>query len=364
MSSVWGNTLKISIWGESHGTALGVVVDGFPHGIALDMEAVQKQLARRAPGQLHGTQRIEKDVPRVVSGVYEGKTTGAPLCALFENSDTRSSDYRELADLPRPSHADFTANLRYGGFSDPRGGGHFSGRLTAPIVFAGALVRQALSARYKITLGGHIAQIGDVRDEALPFPLYKETLDELAAKEFAALSDPAAVAMKERIENARQDGDSVGGIVEIAACGVPAGWGNPMFETVEGRVAQLAFGVPGVRGIEFGSGFALSGMSGSEANDPFLPTDPVSTASNHSGGVNGGITNGMPLTFRAVLRPTPSISRAQKTVRLSNRESAELRVMGRHDPCIALRALPVLEAVMGLVLLDLALEMEGTLWKE
>lgn len=361
MSSIWGHALKISVFGESHGEAIGVVIDGFPHGIEVDMEKVLHQMARRAPGGQGVTKRKEKDLPRIVSGMYQGITTGAPLCALFENTDTRSSDYKDFSDLPRPSHADWTGRVRFGGFNDFRGGGHFSGRLTAPLVFAGALARQVLLGR-GLTLGGRLVQIGHVIDESAP--LYSSALlNDLASKRFSALSEKAEQDMRQAVLEAQQAGDSLGGVVEIAACGIPAGWGKPMLETLEGRMAHLVFGVPGVRGIEFGTGFALSAMRGSQANDPFIPTHPLSTSSNNSGGVNGGITNGMPIVFRVAFRPTASIVLEQQTVRLSTGEAENLVINGRHDPCIAVRAVPVLEAVAAIVLLDLALEMEGiTCW--
>ena len=362
MGSVWGNRLKISIFGESHGPAIGVVLDGLPHGIPLDFEAIAFQMERRAPGNHpHATERKESDLPQIQSGVHAGRTTGAPLCALIANTNTRSADYNDIADLPRPSHADWTAHLRYAGCNDVRGGGHFSGRLTAPIVFAGSMARQALK-QMGISVGGRITQIGSVLDSPLSEPITQEALLSLAKKSLAVFSSSAEQKMAESIENARSEGDSLGGIVEVIAHNVPAGWGSPMFDTVEGRLAQLLFGIPAVKGVEFGSGFALAHMRGSEANDAFLPTQPITTATNHSGGINGGITNGMPIVFRAAIKPTASIAKQQKTFRISTGEAAELQVSGRHDPCIVPRALPVLEAATAIVLLDLALEMEGTQW--
>lgn len=362
MSSVWGNRLKISIFGESHGPAIGVVLDGLPHGITLDFEAIAFQMARRAPGgQPHATERKESDQPQIQSGLHEGRTTGAPLCALIANANTRSKDYRDIADLPRPSHADWTAHLRYAGCNDIRGGGHFSGRLTAPLVFAGSVARQALKKK-GISIGGRIAQIGPVRDEPAAYPITKEALLPLAKKNLAVFSPATERKMAQNIEKARSEGDSLGGILEIIAYDIPAGWGSPMFDTVEGRLAQLLFGVPAVKGVEFGSGFQLAHMRGSEANDAFLATHPVTTATNHSGGINGGITNGMPVVFRVVIKPTASIAKQQNTIRISTGEAAKLQVVGRHDPCIVPRALPVLEAVTAIVLLDLALEMEGEQW--
>lgn len=362
MGSSWGNSLKVSVFGESHGPAIGVVLDGFPHGIELDLEEIQFQLSRRAPGQnSYSTPRKESDTPEIVSGILNGKSTGAPICAIFKNSDTRSGDYKNILDIPRPSHADWAAFLRYAGNNDIRGGGHFSGRLTAPLLFAGSLAKIALQ-RHDIFIAARIKQIGSEVDAQTINALDQKTMLELQKKEFPVVTETVKDKMLKCIDVVLAEGDSVGGVVEVVAYGVPAGWGNPMLDTVEGRLAYLLFGVPAVKGIEFGAGFELASMKGSEANDPFLATSPITTSNNNAGGINGGITNGMPLVFRAVIRPTSSISKAQDSFSIQTGKPEKLIIQGRHDPCIVPRVLPVLEAVTALVMLDLCLDMEGRKW--
>lgn len=322
--------IQYTIFGESHGPAIGVVVTGLPSGLAVDLDMVAREMARRAPGQdKTSTPRKEKDAVEILSGLFEGKTTGTPLCGVIYNSDTRSKDYSGLNDLPRPSHADFTASVRYGGYSDHRGGGHFSGRLTAPLVFAGALAKQLLTHR-GITVASRIDLLGGVKN---PTP---EQIDEIILAAKAAC-------------------DSVGGAVQCTVDGIPPGFGAPdLGENAEGIFAKHLFAVPGVKGIEFGAGFGFASMRGSEANDPFcMDGDAVRTVTNHAGGINGGITNGMPVTFRVAMRPTPSIAKPQQTVRLSAKTDATLVIEGRHDPCIVKRALPVIEAAAALAVCEL-----------
>ena len=322
--------IQYTIFGESHGPAIGVVVTGLPSGLALDLDAVAVEMARRAPGQdSTSTPRKEKDKVEILSGLFEGKTTGTPLCGVIYNTDTRSKDYSKLKDLPRPSHADYTASVRYGGCSDYRGGGHFSGRLTAPLVFAGALAKQLL-AQQGIAIESKIDLLGGVKH-------------------------PTAEQNDEIILAAKADCDSVGGAVACSVSGVPAGFGAPdLGENAEGIFAKHLFAVPGVKGIEFGAGFDFASMRGSEANDPFyMDGDAVKTLTNHAGGINGGITNGMPLTFRVAMRPTPSIGKQQQTVSLSAKSNEELVIEGRHDPCIVKRALPVIEAAAALATCEL-----------
>ena len=357
MSSEFGNILRVSVFGQSHGKAIGVNIDGLPAGEPIDLEELNAFLDRRKPGKSPlSTARKESDTPVFLSGLENGVTCGFPLCAVIENSDQHSSDYSELADKPRPSHADYTARVKWGGHADMRGGGHFSGRLTAPLCIAGGIAKQIL-ARRGIFVGAHLAAVGTENDA--PFPLHPtaELFDAIAAKPFPVVDDGAGDRMQALILEARQDLDSVGGIIECAAIGLPAGLGDPMFGGVENRLAAALFGIPAVKGVEFGLGFGSSRLRGSENNDPFtVENGTVVTASNRAGGILGGITTGMPVTLRTAIKPTPSISRPQQTVRLSAMESTELVIRGRHDPCIAHRAVPVVEAVTAAVLLDLLLE--------
>ena len=357
MSSEFGNILRVSIFGQSHGKAIGVNIDGLPAGEPIDLEELNAFLDRRKPGKSPlSTARKESDTPVFLSGLENGVTCGFPLCAVIENSDQHSSDYSELADKPRPSHADYTARVKWGGHADMRGGGHFSGRLTAPLCIAGGIAKQIL-ARRGIFVGAHLAAVGTENDA--PFPLHPtaELFDAIAAKPFPVVDDGAGDRMQALILEARKNLDSVGGIIECAAIGLPAGLGDPMFGGVENRLAAALFGIPAVKGVEFGLGFGSSRLRGSENNDPFtVENGTVVTASNRAGGILGGITTGMPVTLRTAIKPTPSISRSQQTVRLSAMENAELVIRGRHDPCIAHRAVPVVEAVTATVLLDLLLE--------
>lgn len=359
MSSQFGHNLKVSIFGQSHSAAIGVVVDGLPAGLLLDLERIRRFMARRAPGKApYATARKEADAPEIVSGLTEdGFTCGAPLCALIRNTDARSKDYSQLRDLPRPSHADYTAFVKYGGHHDIRGGGHFSGRLTAPLCFAGAAAMQLLEQQ-GVFVGAHISSVGSVQDA--PFPPTALTQEQLLApgrKEFPVVDDNAGQAMQRQIEEARQDRDSLGGVVECGVVGAPAGLGEPMFDGLENRLAAALFGIPALRGVEFGAGFAAAAMRGSRHNDPFSldETGKVVSLTNNHGGILGGISSGMPILLRCAFKPTPSISQPQQTVSLSQKQNRSLTIEGRHDPCIVPRALPCVEAVVALVLLDFML---------
>ena len=361
MSSEFGNALKVSVFGESHGDAIGVLMDGLPAGEAVDPDALQRFLDRRRPGKnILETARSEADVPRLLSGITGGRTNGSPVCAMIENRDARSGDYASFSDKPRPSHADYGAFVKWGGMADMRGGGHFSGRLTAPLCIAGGIAKQIL-ARRGIFVGAHLSSVGAAADD--PFPLFPEAplFDAIAAKDIPVIKDTAGEGMRTEITSAAACGDSVGGTAECAIVGLPAGLGDPMFDGMENRLAKAVFGIPAIKGLEFGAGFAMSNMRGSEANDPFRAEDgKVTTESNNNGGILGGITTGMPIVFRVVIKPTPSIALPQRTVTLPDFENTELEIKGRHDPCVALRAVPALEAAAAAVALDMLLE-EGKL---
>lgn len=358
MSGLWGKNLRLSIFGESHGKAVGIVIDGLPSGMELDMDFIRWEMERRRAGKKKfATSRNEEDSFEILSGIFQGKTTGTPLCALINNTDRRSADYEKMRFIPRPGHADFTGYIKYHGFNDYRGGGHFSGRLTAPIVFAGAAAKEYLSQK-GIVIGGFIKSIGDVEEEPFdPVHVDARSLLQVREKEFPALHEETGRKMVELISRAKEEGDSVGGVVETLVLNLPAGIGDPFFDSVESRLAQFLFSIPAVKGVEFGTGFGLARMKGSEANDPFCIEDGmVKTRSNHNGGILGGITNGMPLVFSTVFKPTPSIGRIQNSVDLEKNEETTIEISGRHDPCIVPRAVPVVEAAAALVLMDLILE--------
>ena len=353
-----GNKLRVTVFGQSHAQAIGCVVEGLPTGFRPDMQQLSAFMARRAPGQSDWTtQRKESDIPRILSGMADGVLCGAPLCAVIENNDARSGDYDALRSTPRPSHADFSARIKYGESCDLRGGGQFSGRLTAPLCLAGGIALQILEQK-GIFVAAHIARIGRVCDTKPDFAaISADALRRLAAKRFSVFDDSAVLAMQQVIEHARQDGDSTGGVIRCFATGVPAGLGEPMFGGTENRLAGALFGIGGVRGVSFGEGFDAALMLGSEHNDPFT-TDgtTITTRTNHAGGILGGITTGMPLVINVAIKPTPSIARAQETVDLDTMQCTTLRINGRHDPCIVPRAVPVVEAVTALTLLDLIME--------
>jgi chorismate synthase len=345
--NTWGRGIRLSIFGESHGAAIGMIVDGLPAGELLDAEALRREMARRAPGSdPFSTARRETDAVEILSGLKDGVTTGAPICGLIRNGDARSGDYDGGL---RPGHADWTALLKYGGYADMRGGGHFSGRLTAPLVFAGALAKQLLRRR-GVGVYGRIVAIGGATDETEP-------CGEAEWQAFADLKIPAsadsAARMRAAMDAARADGDSVGGVVELAAYGVPGGIGDPFFASVESVAASLLFSVPAVKGVEFGDGFRLAGMRGSEANDAlFVERGTIRSRTNHNGGILGGIANGMPLIVRLACKPTPSVAKPQRTVDPADMTETTLTIKGRHDPCIVPRAVPVAEAALAIAILD------------
>ena len=355
MSSEFGRTLRVGVFGQSHGAAIGVSIDGLPAGERIDLAELQAFLDRRRPGKSPlSTARKENDVPQFLSGLRDGVTCGSPLCAVIYNSNQHSSDYAELADKPRPSHADYTAWVKWGGQADMRGGGHFSGRLTAPLCIAGGIAKQIL-ARHGVFVGAHLAAVGAEDDEAFPLYPTDELFRAVAAKPFPTISDAAGERMQRLILSAREAQDSAGGIVECAAIGLPAGLGDPMFDGMENRLASALFGIPAVKGVEFGAGFDVACMRGSENNDAFYYDENglVRTKTNNAGGILGGITMGMPILFRIAVKPTPSIGREQHTVDLTTKTNADLTIHGRHDPCIVPRAIPVAEAAAALALMDL-----------
>jgi chorismate synthase len=355
MSSEFGNKIRLTVFGESHGEAVGCVIDGLPAGVKLDTDMINREMQRRAPGRdASSTARKEKDAPRILSGVLDGVTTGAPLAMIIENENAQSGDYSDIMNIPRPSHADYPAYIKFGGNNDVRGGGHFSGRLTAPIVFAGAVAKQLLAEK-GVTVAAHIAGIGSVCDSLFDREnLDAQQLKDLSQKSFALIDGTLEEKMRGVIAAAKADGDSVGGSVECAAVGVPAGLGGNIFSTVESQLASALFAVPAVKGVEFGAGFALCEMTGSQANDTYRIKDGrVHIENNNNGGILGGITTAAPIVFRAAIKPTPSIAKPQKSVNLQTMQDTVLEIRGRHDPCIVVRAVPVIEAVTALVLLDL-----------
>lgn len=346
MSSSWGENLRLSIFGQSHSGGIGMTLEGIPAGISVDFEELQRFLERRAPGRnAYSTARKEADRPEFLGGFVGNVTCGAPVTAIIRNTDTRSRDYSTLSRVPRPGHADYTASVKYFGAQDYAGGGHFSGRLTAPVCIAGGICKQYLEKK-GIEIISRIASIGDVRDRG-------ELTQSTAHKDFPVVDDQAGLAMIEQIALARREGDSLGGVIECAVLGLPAGLGDPMFDGMENRIAGMVFGIPAVKGLEFGSGFAGSGMRGSQNNDPFtIRNGRVETVTNHCGGILGGITTGMPLVFRAAVKPTPSIGLPQQSVDLQTMEPAVLEVTGRHDPCIVPRAVPCMEAAAAIAVTD------------
>ncbi|MDR1192926.1 MAG: chorismate synthase [Peptococcaceae bacterium] len=345
--NTWGNALRLSIFGESHGPAVGIIIDGLPPGERIDLALVGREMARRAPGQeTYATARREADAPEILSGLWAGKTTGAPLGAIIRNQDSQSGDYDTKL---RPGHADWTALLKYGGHADMRGGGHFSGRLTAPLVFAGAVAKQLL-ARRGTTVLARIVRIGEVEDTEAPID--SEAYRQVADRDFPA-GAAAGERMKAVILAAKAAGDSVGGIVEATALGLPGGLGEPFFGSLESGAAALLFSIPAVKGVEFGEGFRFAGLLGSQANDElYLDQGAIRAYTNHNGGILGGITNGLPVVVRAALKPTPSIAKPQRTVDSAEWRETELRISGRHDPCVAPRAAPAVAAALALSLLD------------
>ena len=354
MSSTYGQMLRVAIFGQSHAPGIGVTIDGLPAGLPIDLDALARFTARRAPGkQPYATTRREADLPEFLCGVVNGHTCGAPLTAIIRNTNTRSGDYSELRDKPRPAHADYTAQIKYGGWQDVAGGGHFSGRLTAPLCIAGGICLQLLQ-RLGISVAAHIAAVGEVQDRAFdPMGESPEVIARLNTADFAVIDAEAEQKMRACIENARARADSVGGIVECMVQGVPAGLGDPMFDGLENRLAHILFGIPAVKGVAFGNGFEAAALTGSQNNDAWcMQNGAVRTASNRHGGILGGISSGMPIVFRAAFKPTPSIGQEQQTVSLSEGCNTALTVHGRHDPCIVPRAVPCVEAAAAIALVD------------
>lgn len=352
MSSTYGEKLKLSIFGQSHGTAIGMTLDAVPAGLPVDLERLQQFLNRRAPGQNDfSTPRREEDAPEFLSGIVDGHTCGAPIAAIIHNKNTRSGDYKKLKDCPRPGHADYTAQIKYGGYQDTAGGGHFSGRLTAPLCVAGGLCKQWLEEK-GIHIAAHINVIAGIADEPISLDWTNPDFS-LIREDFPVLNPEAGTKMREAIAIAKAEGDSVGGIIECIVTGLPAGIGEPMFGGMESKIAQLVYGIPAVKGLDFGTGFTGSYLRGSQNNDPFIIEDgQVRTETNNAGGILGGITNGMPLVFSVAIKPTPSISQIQKSVSLSKCEHQDLLIKGRHDPCIVPRAVPVIEAAAAIAIYD------------
>ena len=356
MSSTYGDIIKLSIFGQSHGPAIGMTLDGIPAGLYIDLDKLQNFLNRRAPGQNdYSTPRREEDAPEFLSGIVNGYTCGAPISAIIRNKNTRSEDYDNLKNCPRPGHADYTAQIKYKGYQDASGGGHFSGRLTAPLCIAGGLCKQWLELR-NIRIGAHISVIAGVADEPIFLDWTNPDLDRIGS-DFPVLNQDAGAKMREAITAAHMEGDSVGGLIECVITGLPAGIGDPMFGGMESRIAQIVYGIPAVKGLEFGCGFTGSYLRGSQNNDTFyFQEGNVYTERNHAGGILGGITNGMPLVFQAAIKPTPSISKSQMTVNLATGENVPLQVRGRHDPCIVPRAVPVIEAAAAIAIFDALLQ--------
>lgn len=348
-SSFIGQRLRLSIFGQSHSEAIGMTLDGLPAGIPVDLEKLQQFLNRRAPGRNDwSTPRKEEDRPEFLCGLKDGFTCGAPLTAIIHNGNTRPKDYSQLKITPRPGHADYTAEIKFRGYQDYSGGGHFSGRLTAPLCIAGGILKQALKSR-GVTVDARIKAIAGIVDNS-PFAA------SVAEKEFPVVDDMIGAQMREAIAQARAEGDSVGGVIECVARGLPVGIGEPMFDGLENQIARAVFAVPAVKGIEFGAGFEAASLRGSENNDAFCVIDDrIETATNHAGGILGGISNGMPVVFRVAVKPTPSIAKEQQSVNLNSMELSAVRIEGRHDPCIVPRAVPVIEAAAAIAITDLLL---------
>ena len=358
MSSAFGNCIKISIFGQSHSESIGVVIDGLKAGFKLDMDAISAFMKRRAPGQnAVSTPRAEADEPHIVSGLVDGVTCGAPLCAIINNTNVRSKDYSKLKEVPRPAHSDFPAFVKHSGFNDIRGGGHFSARLTAPLCFVGAVCLQLLE-KEGIYIGAHISSIKDVHDS--PFDsvsVSKAELEKLKNAPMPLLNQETWALMEKTVLDAKAQGDSVGGIIECACIGLKPGIGEPMFDGIENRISQAIFAVPAVKGIEFGAGFKAAELFGSENNDSFyFDGGTVKTRTNNHGGILGGLSSGMPIIFRAAFKPTPSIAKEQDSVSLTAKKNEKLKIEGRHDPCVVLRAVPCVEAATAIAIYDLLLE--------
>ena len=360
MKNSFGNNISVTLFGESHGQMIGATLDGIPAGIKLDREYLARKLAQRKPYGKISTSRHEDDEPMIISGVFDGFTTGTPITVLIENKNTNSKDYSLLKDCPRPSHADYTAFIKYGEHRDYRGGGHFSGRLTAPLVAVGAILESILIDK-DIYIGTHIKNLAGIQDR--DFFNFSEDISSLSQALFPVLSDESSTLMVSRIEEAASCGDSVGGILETAVIGLPAGVGEPWFDTLEGQLAHILFSVPAVKGVEFGLGFGFAELTGSAANDEFrIENEKIFTTTNNNGGINGGISNGMPLVFKTAIKPTPSIFKEQNTVNLKTMENTTVNIHGRHDPAIIHRARPVIDAVTAIAVADMLATKYGTDW--
>lgn len=367
MSGVWGKNIRLTIFGESHGKGIGTVIDGLPGGIKLDLDYISFEMERRAPGRSQLTSsRKEKDSFEILSGFFNNRTTGAPLSTVIWNKGHKSKDYDSIKYIMRPGHADYTGYVKYSGFNDYRGGGHFSGRLTAPLVFAGAICKQILEQKKKITIGSHICSIGNVMEERFDSAnISGELLKDLLKPELPVIDIKKRDDMKKCILDAKESGDSVGGIIETAIINLPPGIGEPFFDSVESKISHILFSIPAIKGVEFGAGFEISKMKGSQGNDEFYFQDKtVMTRTNNSGGILGGITNGMPVIFRVAIKPTPSIGIPQSTVNIVKKDDSVLKIQGRHDPCIVPRVVPVIEAVAALAILDLIIDGEGRKWMD
>lgn len=358
MSGIWGKNIVISIFGESHGQAIGGVIGGLPSGIDLDIENIKFQMKRRAPGVDDlTTSRQEDDAFEILSGYFNGYTTGTPLSFIIRNKDKKFSDYESIKNIARPGHADYTGRIKYKGFNDYRGGGHFSGRLTAPLVFMGAICHQILESK-GIIITSHIKSVGKIEDKYFDFEkIDMKIIEELKTLQLPVICKEKAESMKKEILMARENEDSVGGIIECAIIGVPAGLGDPFFDSVESQLSHILFSIPAVKGIEFGAGFGITKMKGSQANDEiFIENGKVNAKHNYNGGIVGGITNGMPVIFRVAIKPTPSIGKIQNTIDMEKMEETKINIRGRHDPCIVPRAVPVIEAAAAITILDMMLE--------
>lgn len=355
MKNSFGNSLTVTLFGESHGDSIGAVVDGISPGIEINLDYIKSELDKRRPYGKISTQRHEPDNIEIISGVFNGYTTGTPLTIIIKNENTCSKDYSYLKETPRPSHADYTAECKYHGYQDYRGGGHFSGRLTAPLVAVGAILRYALIKK-GIRIGTHISKLAGISD----IDLTSDNIDTINSKLFPVLSDEASELMIKKIEEVAKEGDSVGGVLETIIDGVPAGVGEPFFDSIESRLSHILFSIPGVKGVEFGLGFGFADIYGSVANDAFaVECGRVITLTNNNGGINGGISNGMPITFKTAIRPTPSIFREQNTISLTEMKNTTLSLEGRHDPAIIHRARAVVDSVSAIVIADLLLERFG-----
>jgi chorismate synthase len=361
MSSDFGKNIRYTVFGQSHSEAIGIVIDGLPAGETVDPYEIRQFMTRRAPaGKAYATKRTETDDFQIISGVLNDKTCGAPLCAIIMNQDVQSKSYEEIKDLLRPSHADYTAHIKYNGFEDYRGGGHFSGRLTAPLCFAGGLSKYILEKR-GIVVGAHILTLGNVQDKPFdPVHVSADDLKDPGRYPFPTYNVGVGETMQAQIGLIAKKNDSIGGIIEAGVVGLPSGLGDPMFDGMENLLAKHLFGIPAVKGVEFGDGFATASLRGSENNDDFcLENGGIKTKTNHAGGILGGITTGMPLILRVAVKPTPSIMQKQNTVNIATEEETTITIEGRHDPCIVPRAVPVVESVIAMTILDLLTGAKG-----